>query len=230
MNKKLEVKIIKRIDELLVSLKALEEEGIKLNNIPWSEGKYYHYNTIFSSVRTSTHNLLGLIDKSEELGDRINSLVADSSHINELKGILLSFKDDINAGLLSNIGSIIEANISGDYLTQAEELLMVGKTGNYDHVPAAVLTGAILEDALRRLCLRQIPPINTRKPNGKNKMLNSLIDDLKKGGLFNELKAKQLRAWTDIRNAAAHGEFGKFNRKDTEEMLKGVQNFLADYM
>ena len=61
-------------------------------------------------------------------------------------------------------------------------------------------------------------------------MLNALIDNLKNAGLYNELKAKQLRAWADIRNAAAHGKFGDFNRKDMEEMLKGVQNFLADYM
>ncbi len=68
------------------------------------------------------------------------------------------------------------------------------------------------------------------KLNGQYKMMNALIDDLKKAGLYNELKAKRLRAWADIRNAAAHGEFDEFDRKDTEEMLKGVQNFLADYM
>jgi hypothetical protein len=35
--------------------------------------------------------------------------------------------------------------------------------------------------------------------------LNPLIDDLKKAGAFNELKAKQLRVWAAIRNkGSAH--------------------------
>jgi len=45
----------------------------------------------------------------------------------------------------------------------------------------------------------------------------------------NELKAKQLRAWADIRNAAAHGEFDKFKRADVEGMIRGVSDFLATY-
>ena len=229
MNKKLQAKIIKRIDELVLTLNDLEKEGIRLQGGTWFEGKYSNYSTGFSTARTSTLNLLDLIGK-KEFTERINNLVATASHIYELRGILLSFKDDINSGLLTSINTIIEANISGDYLAQAEQLLLEGKTGNYDHVPSAVLTGAILEDALRRLCQRQTPPIDVMKPNRKLKMLNALIDDLRNAGLYNELKAKQLRAWADIRNAAAHGKFGDFNRKDTEEMLKGVQNFLADYM
>jgi ribosome-binding ATPase YchF (GTP1/OBG family) len=229
MNKKLQAKIIKRIDELVLNLNDLEKEGIRLESGSWFEGKYSNYSTGFSTARTSTLNLLDLIDK-KEFTERINNLVAASSDIYELRGILLSFKDAISSGLLTSINTIIEANISGDYLAQAEQLLLEGKTRNYDHVPAAVLTGAILEDALRRLCQRQAPPIEVIKRNGQYKMLNALIDDLKKTGLYNELKAKQLRAWADIRNAAAHGLFDDFNRKDTEEMLKGVQNFLADYM
>jgi hypothetical protein len=49
------------------------------------------------------------------------------------------------------------------------------------------------------------------KPDGDPKTSNPLIDDLKKAGVFNELKARQLRAWADIHNKAAHGEFGQFH-------------------
>ena len=73
-------------------------------------------------------------------------------------------------------------------------------------------------------------PIALDNAKGEPKTLNPLIDDLKKANVFNELKAKQLRAWADVRNAAAHGEFAKFNRQDVEQMLVGVQNFLADYL
>ena len=60
--------------------------------------------------------------------------------------------------------------------------------------------------------------------------LNPLIDPLKKAGVYNEMKAKQLRAWVDIRNHAAHGEFSESKRADVEQMIQGINTFLADYM
>ena len=120
-------------------------------------------------------------------------------------------------------------NVVADYLTLAEQLF-ADEPGPHRHIPAAVLAGAVLEDGLRRLCQRQTPPVDTRKANGDPKTLNPLIDDLKGVGVFNELKAKQLRAWADIRNAAAHGEFDKFGVQDVEAMLKGVGDFLASFL
>ncbi len=155
-------------------------------------------------------------------------------HYNSSAGIVLygyidSLKRDYEAGRFDSLPELIATNVASDYLGQAEELLQEGQSGKYDHVPAAVLTGAVLENALRRICQRQNPAIAILKPNGEPKMLNGLIDDIKKANVFNEPKAKQLRAWTDIRNAAAHGEFQQFTRSDVELMLAGVQKFLVEY-
>jgi uncharacterized protein YutE (UPF0331/DUF86 family) len=83
---------------------------------------------------------------------------------------------------------------------------------------------------LKKLCEEHKPPIATLDAKGDPKTLNPLIDDLKKAGVFNELKAKQLRSWAAIRNKAAHGEFDQFKRTDVEQMIEGVKNFLADYL
>jgi hypothetical protein len=93
-----------------------------------------------------------------------------------------------------------------------------------------ILAGAVLEKALRKLCDEHQPPIATVDGNGNPKTLNPLIDDLKKANVFNELKAKQLRAWADIRNKSAHGQFDQFKRTDVEQMIAGVRTFLADYL
>ncbi len=50
---------------------------------------------------------------------------------------------------------------------QAEQLLDEGQSGKYDHVPAAVLSGAVLEKALRTLCGKQVPPIATVNSKGE---------------------------------------------------------------
>jgi len=158
----------------------------------------------------------------------------DASGINTIacnRGLayLRAISSDLEAGILNDLRLEIEVEISVDYMGQAEQLLTEGQRGQYDHVPAAVLAGAVLEKGLRAFCDKQVPSIATMNSKGTPLTLSPLIEELKKAGLYNELKAKQLRAWADIRNAAAHGEFDKFKRADVEGMIRGVSDFLATY-
>ena len=155
---------------------------------------------------------------------------AVDDELNYLLAALQSFKENFEKGFLEDISLQIEAEIASSYMEQAEQLLAEGQTGKYDHIPAAVLSGAVLEKELRTLCSKQTPPIPTVNNKGEKLTLNPLITELKKAGLFNELKAKQLRAWADIRNRSAHGEFDQFDRSDVEVMIKGINGFLADYL
>ncbi len=142
---------------------------------------------------------------------------------------LNAFRKDLESGLFDTLISRIDAEIAADYMSQADELLAEGQRGNHDHVPAAVLAGATLEKRLRKLCEAQTPKIDLLMANGKKKMLNTLIDDLKTAGLYNETRAKQLRHWAGIRNHAAHGEFDQFHRIDVENMLPGIKSFLEEF-
>jgi hypothetical protein len=155
---------------------------------------------------------------------------ADRGQITAAIGRLRGLQDDFAKGFLDDLGLKIEAEIASDYMGQAEALVGEGVSGHYDHVPAAVLAGAVFEKALKTLCEQQSPPVPLLDNGGKPKMLDLLITDLKKAGVFEEPKAKQLRAWAGIRNAAAHGEFDKFTRADVEPMVKGIGDFLADYL
>lgn len=213
----------------------LEDEGMSLHRsyaaspVLWSDD---HFTAPFYKLRTNFISLIELIsggrNNHNELIKKVQKL--EPSNIAELYGIISGLKGDYEEGMLDSLVEMVEANISADYLGQAESLLKEGQPGQYDHVPAAVLAGAVLEDTLRRLCQRQTPPIAINKRGGAPKTLNTLIDDLKKADIFNELKAKQLRAWADVRNAAAHGRFNDFNREDVETMLKGVTVFITDYL
>lgn len=162
--------------------------------------------------------------------DIFSHTTGEKPSVQRALGALEAFKDDLEKGFLDDFLLKVEAEAAADYMGQAESLLKEGQPGAFNHVPAAVLSGAVLEKALRTLCDRQQPQIPTMNANGDSKTLNPLIDDLKKAGVFNELKAKQLRAWADIRNKAAHGEFNQFTKADVEPMLTGIANFLADYL
>jgi hypothetical protein len=62
-----------------------------------------------------------------------------------------------------------------------------GIPGKFDHIPAAVLAGAVLEKALRGLCQKCNPPIPIFKNTNEPLQLNALIDALKRADMFNEL-------------------------------------------
>ncbi len=211
----LQQKFLGRFDELIKEGEDIQ----KAINMTW---------------RTKSSSLLAqVIPRKHFHHDHVKhfSIMGDSKEglewcLSFLKGI----KEDFEKDFLGDLGMAIEAEIAVDYMGQAEHLLTEGQAGKFDHVPAAVLAGAVLEKALRTLCTVQQQPIPTNNSSGEPKTLNPLMDDLKKAGLFNEAKAKQLRAWAAIRNHAAHGEFNQFSRNDVEQMIQGVNNFLADYL
>ncbi len=188
----------------------------------------------FVEWRTKTATLLAhVLPKDHVHYPAVESIPALQSTEDRLEwgvSLLRGVKNDLEEGFLENIFIRIEADLASDYMGQAEQLLSEGQSGKFDHVPAAVLAGAVLEKGLRTLCACQQPVIPVVTPKGEPKTLNPLIDDLKKAGVFNELKAKQLRAWADIRNKAAHGEFDHFKRTDVEQMIQGITNFLADHL
>ncbi len=193
--------------------------------VDWSDFSRWRTNSVslLSQIVPLEHPHQKVIEKFDKIKNSVDHL---QWGIATLKGL----REDFEKGFLGNLLLQIETEIACDYMGQAEGLLHEGQTGKFDHVPAAVLSGAVLEKALRTLCDKQGPPISTTKPNGEPKSLNPLIDDLKKAGVFNEAKAKQLRAWAGIRNHAAHGEFDQFDRKDVEQLVKGIENFLEDYL
>lgn len=139
---------------------------------------------------------------------------------------LKSVRYDFEQGFFEEIAAEVDAEISAEYLNQAETLLSYSRPSDRGEVAAAVITGAVLEHGLRALC-GKLEPIEPVESGGKPLALSGLIDALKKRKLFNELTAKQLRAWAALRNAAAHGKFDEFNRAQVEAMVAGVMEFLV---
>ena len=43
-------------------------------------------------------------------------------------------------------------------------------------------------------------------------------------------KQKQITAWADLGNNAAHGNYTNYNEQEVKDMLNGVARFIADYL
>ena len=130
--------------------------------------------------------------------------------------------EDLKGGNFFEAKLLIEAEVFGDLLEQAEELQNAGYKD-----AAAVLAGGVLEKHMRSMCLTR--GISTLKPNGKHKMMNDMNDELAKDGAYNALKKKQVTAWADLRNKAAHGNFSEYTASDVDAFLRDVTDFCANF-
>lgn len=138
-------------------------------------------------------------------------------------GILISIKNEIEGGWLTTVRGLVSAEIFSDFLEMAEHLL----SNDYKDA-AAVIIGSTLEEHLRQLCINN--SIETTVKTGdadvakKADLLNS---DLAKAGVYNKLDQKNVTAWLDLRNKAAHGQYDQYNKGQVETMLSGVGEFCA---
>lgn len=145
-------------------------------------------------------------------------------------GIFRAAYEDFKNGMLDDLQMEIESGVAVDYLQQAESLMEDGGEIDCGYIPAAVLTGSVLEKTLRTLCQKRNPPIDINNDNGKPKKAQRLLEDLRKVSLFTPVEAKQIEAWLTLRNSAAHGRDSEFNKSDVASMIRGVTDFLAKYM
>jgi hypothetical protein len=139
-----------------------------------------------------------------------------SSTLEECKAILQAAIDDYKGGYLFNSRGLIQAEVFNNFLEQASELL---STGYKD--PACVVAGVSLETTLKELCTR----------NGiSHSKLDKMNADLCKAGIYNMGMQKQITAWAERRNNAAHGEWNAYTAEDVDDMIRGATRLVAEYL
>jgi hypothetical protein len=140
------------------------------------------------------------------------------SRASQALGTLRAATEDYEQGFLFDTRTLIEAEVLDDFLEQSEHLL-----GSGYYQPAAVVIGSVLEDGLRKFCVRYEIPLSV-KPK-----LDTMNAELARKGVYNKLTQKRIMMLADIRNKAAHGEWDKFTKSDVEDMLRGVRQFMETH-
>ena len=148
------------------------------------------------------------------------------SNVKEGRAILLALKQDIEKGYLRTVRELVNAEIFVDFIEMAEYLL----SENYKDA-AAVIAGSVLEEHLRQLAHKNGVALETQNAQGKMlpKKATVLNAELCKQNVYNKAKEKQITAWQDIRNSAAHGAYAEYTAVDVKLLVQGVVSFIADY-
>ncbi|NMH89128.1 hypothetical protein [Flavivirga algicola] len=141
-------------------------------------------------------------------------------------GIIEALKHDLENDYLKSLSEIIHSNLFSGYIDMATHLLEKGYKD-----PAAVLTGSTLENHLRNLCIKYDIQVEYENPKGKIvfKKADSMNIELAKKEVYNKTFQKQVTAWLDLRNNAAHGKYDQFREAEVKLMISGILNFIQLY-
>jgi hypothetical protein len=138
-----------------------------------------------------------------------------------LLGILRAMRADYAAGYFTNIAELIHADLFADFLEMSDHLLSQGYKD-----PAAVMTGSVLEEHLRKLCDKCGIPTITGETSKKADLLNA---ELAAASAYSKLDQKSVTAWLDLRNKAAHGKYSEYTKEQVQMLQDGVRHFMTRY-
>jgi hypothetical protein len=137
--------------------------------------------------------------------------------------VLESLRDAVENDFLDTSEQLVHASVFSDFLEMSQHLLDEGYKD-----AAAVLAGSSLEAHLRNLCVKNGVP--TTVPSGsvtKPKKADLMNADLTKAMAYTVLDQKNVTAWLDLRNWAAHGHYDKYNAEQVALLISGVGEFMA---
>ena len=145
--------------------------------------------------------------------------VTNTYNLQFLMGILQALKADYEAGYLQSLEELVHADIFSDFLEMAGYLLSEGYKD-----PAAVLIGGVLEEHLRKLCDKNGI---SKDVNNRPRKADALNADLAGKNALSKLDQKNVTAWLDLRNKAAHGRYTEYSREQVELFHQSVLDFLT---
>ena len=186
-------------------------------------------NSFITSAVASVHRISG---KDSVYSTELNTNLAKlplgyaGSRTKYAAGVLLALRADVKNGYLDSVQQLIHANVFSDFLEMAEYLY---KDGYKD--PAAVLAGGVLEEHLRKLAQKNGLAIEYADSSGVLRPIKAdrLNNDLKASNVYSALEHKNIVAWLELRNKAAHGKYVEYDAAHVDLLLRGIRDFLVRY-
>jgi hypothetical protein len=134
-------------------------------------------------------------------------------------GVVNALRDDLYDGFEKTLIELVHADTFADFLEMALHLLQSGYKD-----AAAVITGSTLESHLRSLAAKHNVEIESKDRPVKADKINS---DLAKSEAYSKLDQKNITAWLDLRNKAAHGNYAEYSKEQVELLITSVRDFIG---
>lgn len=145
-------------------------------------------------------------------------------HVSSMIGIVSALLYDVKAGHLQSLVELVHGEMFADFLEMAQHLQDAGFKD-----AAAVIAGSALESHLRMLCAKASIPTELVKADGSTvpKKAEAMNTDLAGSNVYSKLDQKNVTAWLDLRNKAAHGKYGDYQKEQVSLLVAGLRDFLV---
>ena len=215
--------LIQRVDEILI-------HGNQVLSTGYSEGReypmYFVQDGSMAGFRSASLSFIERVFGREHPHFQQFTLKTEGFYRSDAErgiAILQAIRSEIAGGWLFTVKGLVAAELFSDFLDMAEHLLV-----QIYKDPAAVVIGSVLEEHLRQLCIRNTIDISDDK-DGKviPRKADRLNSELAKKGIYTILDQKQVTAWLDLRNNAAHGNYTSYTVEQVKNFLTGATEFMA---
>ncbi len=160
---------------------------------------------------------------SKEVDRLLKELPHLHTHTTSIIGVAKGLLEDLRAGYMQSLVEIVHGDIFGDFLEMGQHLC---ESGYKD--AAAVITGSTLESHLRELCRKSGISVEVRKADGVvPKKADSMNADLASAEAYSKLDQKNVTAWLDLRNKAAHGRYAEYSKDQVLILISGIRDFIT---
>ncbi len=215
--------ILKQVDEIYQEFQSLRGRSAEDDVSDLPEGEIVRFNT---RARSLIHRITG---DSSPYVKQCEEIISHGGYAGyqarQLIGVVDSLRADVAAGYLETQKELIHGEMFADFLEMAYHLLDEGYKD-----AAAVIAGSSLEAHLRQLALKA--SIYTEVKGERRDVLipikaDRLNADLTNAGVYSKLDSKNITAWLDLRNKAAHGHYDQYEKPQVSIMISGVRDFIS---
>jgi hypothetical protein len=216
--------VLPQLDELIAKYEKIKKRK-KFDN--WSNIEDDEVSEFLAATVAAIHRTSGASSQFAKQADEIIKQYPGgfrSQAVPHIGGILKSLRHAVASGYLASVQELIHADVFSDFLEMAEHLLGEGYKD-----PAAVLTGGVLEEHLRKLCSKNGLSTDYKDSKGvsKPKKAESMNTELAGQSVYSKLDQKNVTAWLALRNKAAHGQYSEYTQEQVELLLQNVRDFLV---
>ena len=212
--------LIMQLSDILDTINEdAKEYGSDLNKVPPFVSHKY--------IAISRAAILRITGLNSPYCQQVNEILATKEHdavkMVQILGVVSALRYDLAAGYMKTAEELIHGELFSDFLDMASYLLEEGYKD-----AAAVICGASLESHLKQLAKKcDINTYISAESGTRPKKADSLNSELARATSYSVLDQKNVTAWLDLRNKAAHGSYDSYTKDQVVLMIAGIRDFIT---
>ncbi len=213
--------MIEQLNSLLEEYKSLEIQSAHddLSDLPKNI-----VNRLITRSRACIERITGRNSPYSRQSEEFIALGGYPSFVcRNIIGVVDALHADVESGFLKSHEELIHAEMFSDFIEMARYLCSEGYKDS-----SAVIAGSALESHLRNLSGKNEIDVTFEKDGTEiPKKADRLNSHLAKQSVYSKLDQKNVTAWLDLRNNAAHGHYDEYAQAQVTLLIDGVADFIA---